>query len=1070
MINRLINKRLRIALLTVIGMSTFLMAQEGSVSGRVTDLQTGDPLVGANVLVVGTNLGAATDINGEYSISRVPAGAQRLNANYIGFASNSSNTDIPVGGSATLDFGLSVAALNLNEVVVTGAGTAVEKSKIGNSVGVVNMSSLEDAPITNFSDILQGREKGVVMLPNGGLNGEGAQIRIRGTSTLSQSNEPVIYLDGVRLDNTMGASFGGGTPSRLDEINPDAIERVEILKGAAAASLYGTQAANGIIQIFTKQGAISKPQFTAEVSTSTSSFDEGRFKLNSGFGRDQATATRMAGLFPDYAKSGLKPYEVISVPFVGWLYDKGTNRSVSTSVRGGAPGATYFASLRYLNTDGPYDESASLLGKPVGAADPTKPGANDKRDQIMMSATLNIIPTDRMRIRLSTNYTQTNHNTIQNNNNIYGTTSLIMMGKPEHSTADNATGSIAFATARETTYRSLANEGENTTISLQTSYRVTEGLNLSGTFGLNTTLNKFTSLTPFGYNVDGKVASNVQGYLGQGSADKKVYSMDVKADYALEIGSALSLENVAGFQAFQTVQKNIEGSGSQFPGPGLQVLGALGAPSNPYSSYSEVIEAGFLAQSRIGFQDYLYTTIGIRQDANSAFGSDFSTITYPRVNVSYILSNHLGQLGPVSTARLRMAWGKAGQQPGAFDQFTTYLPWASEFGPGLSPGNVGDPSLSPEISTEIEMGGEVGLFNDKLAFDFQYWDRTVKDALVQRAFPASGGFYRTQLSNIGQLEASGWEVGVDANLIRNSNLSVEVFGSLSYLEEKIVSLGGAPEQKVGGSYPRYRNFLTEGYAPGTYFGAKLNRDDKYPIDINGDGVADSDSDLLAFFTTGGAGVRSGWNPVMAIPTQADVDAGRAKGLSSLDWNLGKPTPDYTSSFGVRVDYGKNWSVNTLFESRFGKYEVTNLTDAFRKSHSLIGRNTPDAADNESRLMNPANAGQGRLDAANDWVRRNLALSPYSGLNTIEDASFVRLRELSLSYKVDATLAARLGLKSMTVAVSGKNLWMSTDYSGIDPELNAISGNRGGLNGFLQSIDAFGVPIPRIWNLSVKVGL
>jgi len=1069
MINNLINNRLKTAFLMILGMSTFLMAQEGSVSGRVTDAQTGDPLVGANVLVVGTNLGAATDINGEYAISRVPSGAQRLNANYIGFASSSANVDIPVDGNATSDFGLSVAALNLNEVVVTGAGTAVEKSKIGNSVGVVNMSALEDAPITNFSDILQGREKGVVMLPNGGLNGEGAQIRIRGTSTLSQSNEPVIYLDGVRLDNTMGASFGGGTPSRLDEINPDAIERVEILKGAAAASLYGTQAANGIIQIFTKQGAISKPQFTAEVSTSTSSFDESRFKKNSGFARDQATATRMAGLFPDYAKSGLKPYEVIEVPFIGWIYDKGSNQTVSASVRGGAPGATYFASLRYLNSDGPYDENATLLGLPVGAADPTKPGSNDNRDQFMMSATLNIIPTDRMRIRLSTNYSQTDHNTIQNNNNIYGTTSLIQMGKPEHSTATNATGSIAFATARETTYRSLQNEGENTTISLQSSYRVTDGLNISGTFGLNTTLNKFTSLTPFGYNVDGKVASNVQGYLGKGSADKKVFSMDVKADYALDLGG-LSFENVAGFQAFQTINKDIQGSGSQFPGPGLQVLGALGSPGTPYSSYSEVIEAGFLAQTRIGFSDFLYTTVGIRQDANSAFGSDFSTITYPRVNVSYIPTTHIGQLGPVSTARVRFAWGKAGQQPGAFDQFTTFLPWASEFGPGLAPGNVGDPSLSPEISTEIEMGGEVGLFNDKIAFDFQYWDRTVDDALIQRAYPASGGFFRTQLSNIGQLDASGWEVGMDANVIRNSNLSVDVFGSLSYLEEKIVSLGGAPEQKVGGSYPRYRNFLTEGYAPGTYFGAKLNRDDKYPIDINGDGKSDSDSDLLAFFTTGGAGVRSGWNPVMATPTEADVAAGRAKGTGALDWNLGKPTPDYTSSFGIKVNYGKNWSLNTLFESRFGDYGVTNLTDAFRKSHSLIGRNTPEAADNESRLINPANAGQGRLDAANEWVRKHLALSPYSGLNTIEDASFVRLRELSLSYKVDATLAARLGLKSMTVAVSGKNLWMSTDYSGIDPETNSISGNSGGLNGFQQSIDAFGVPIPRIWNLSIKVGL
>ena len=1053
--------RLGITILMLVGMSTFLFAQQGSISGRVTDADTGDPLVGANVLVVGTNLGAATDINGEYSISAVPAGAQRLNANYIGYASSSSNVDIAADGSATADFGLSVAALNLNEVIVTGTGTAVEKSKVGNSVGIVNMESLEDAPISSFSDILQGREKGVVMLPNGGLNGEGASIRIRGTSTLSQSNEPVIYIDGVRLDNGSGGAGPGGKPSRLDEINPDAIARIEILKGAAAASLYGTQAASGVIQIFTKQGAISKPQFSVEVETGTSAYDKTRWKENSGFARDQATATRMAGLFN---KSGLKPYEVISVPMVGWLYDSGSRQGVSASVRGGAPGATYFASLRASSSDGPYNESATLLGKPVG-------DANDKRDQFMASATLNIVPTDKLRLRLSTNYTFTDHNTIQNNNNIYGTTSLIMMGKPEHATENNATGSMAFASARETTHRQQNNEGDNTTISLQTSYRVMDGLNISGTFGMNSTLNKSTNLTPFGYNVDNFMSYATQGALSKGKIDKKVYSVDLKADYAGQLG-VISHESVLGFQTFQTVVKAMSGGGQQFPGPGLEVLGALGSNSAG-SSFSEVVEAGVLAQTRIGYQDWIYTTFGIRNDANSAFGADFTTITYPRMNVSYIPTNQLGQLGPVSTARLRFAWGQAGQQPGAFDQFTTYLPWASEFGPGVSPGNVGNPALKPEISTEIEMGGEVGLLNDKLAFDFQYWSRDVKDALIQKQYPQSGGFYRTQVSNIGSLEASGWEIGVDASLIRNSNYSVDLYGSISYLEEKILELN-APEQKVGGSYPRYRNFLAEGWAPGTYFGAKgsweVDSNIKYPIDSDGDGIANTEAELLAFFTSGGAGVRSGWNPVMASPTEADVKAGRAKGTGALDWYLGKPTPDYNANFGATIKVGKNWRINTMFESKFGNYGITNLTDAFRKSHGLIGRNTPDAAQGEADLMDPAKAGQARLDAANNWVRKYLALSPYSGLNTIEDGDFTRLRELSVAYVLSPEIAARFGARSVTLSFAARNLKIWTNYSGIDPELNSISRSDGGLNDFQQSIEAFGVPIPRTLNFSIKVGL
>ena len=160
-------KRFLLSSVLTLGVSSLLLAQSGTVAGRVTDTDTGDPLVGANVTVMGTNLGAATDINGEYSIGNVPAGAQRLKADYIGYGSTTMEVDVPADGSANAAFSLAVAALNLNEVVVTGTGTAVEKSKVGNSVGVVDMEALEDAPITNMTDILQGREKGVVMLPNG---------------------------------------------------------------------------------------------------------------------------------------------------------------------------------------------------------------------------------------------------------------------------------------------------------------------------------------------------------------------------------------------------------------------------------------------------------------------------------------------------------------------------------------------------------------------------------------------------------------------------------------------------------------------------------------------------------------------------------------------------------------------------------------------------------------------------------------------------------------------------------------------------------------------------------------
>jgi TonB-dependent SusC/RagA subfamily outer membrane receptor len=221
-----------------------------AVVGTVTDAATQRPLGNAQIVVVGTRLGAMADADGRYRITGITPGAVRLSARLIGYAQSTQNVTIAAGQTDTVNFALAQSAVTLSDVVVTGTGGAVQEKKLGNTVAKVDLRDLQNAPVNNPDEVLQGRVPGVSLLPTSGVTGEGARIRIRGNASLSQSNQPIIYIDGIRV-HTGGGGGGGTSASRLNDIDPSSIERMEILKGAAAATLYGTEASNGVIQIFT---------------------------------------------------------------------------------------------------------------------------------------------------------------------------------------------------------------------------------------------------------------------------------------------------------------------------------------------------------------------------------------------------------------------------------------------------------------------------------------------------------------------------------------------------------------------------------------------------------------------------------------------------------------------------------------------------------------------------------------------------------------------------------------------------------------------------------------------------
>ncbi|MCH8961699.1 MAG: TonB-dependent receptor plug domain-containing protein, partial [Bacteroidetes bacterium] len=479
--------------LLVLGLPLQAMAQ-GTLSGTVRDANTLEPLIGAQIVIPALTMGSVTDFDGVYTVVGVPVGTHVVQIRYIGYRTMSETVAVASGQTVTLDVDLSETAINLDEIVVTGAGGPVEKRKLGNSIVTIGAAVLENAPIQTFSDILQGREPGVVGLPSGGQTGEGTRIRIRGSASLSQSNEPIVYIDGVRANNGGGLTFnGGGSPSRLDDINPEAIERIEILKGAAAATLYGSEASNGVIQIFTKRGNVGPPRFTFQTTQSVINYPH-VYDANVGFARNQAQADTMARWFN---VSGLQPYQLVTQTFMEDLYETGYAQTYSASVSGGSPGITYFASLRWQDEDGPFGGQDRRY--PVGVTTI----AEDLVKRAQATASLNIFPSDKLQFRIVSSYTDSYNKTMDSNNNIYGVPSLAQFSKPELVRFNNETGAIAFATVNEAMQQVLEQNVRRFVGSVGSNYRPLDMLTLDATFGVDFTSQKATDGRAFGWNIDG---------------------------------------------------------------------------------------------------------------------------------------------------------------------------------------------------------------------------------------------------------------------------------------------------------------------------------------------------------------------------------------------------------------------------------------------------------------------------------------------------------------------------------------------------------------------------------------
>ena len=704
----------------------------GTIVGQVTDGLTQTPITGAQVFIPGTQHGGLTNQDGRFLIINVPAGEHTVRTVVIGYASQDVRITLEAGGTATASFALSVSAIALDEVVVTGQGRETARREIGNTITTVSTAGLETAPVSSMSELLQGRSAGMTIMSGGGYVGQGSKIILRGAGSIAMGVQPLIYVDGVRIDNSdySGVWTGGTSWSGIDDINPADIERVEVVKGAAAATLYGTEASSGVIQIFTKRGR------------------EGQ----------QSTWTYSG----EYGVSNTpKDWWDVSL-YAPWFYDNyvdnGNSMEHQLSTQGGLEGFSYFASGTYRTQTGQLP--------------------NNGEDYYSFRGNMQLFPREDLVLQLNTGYVERAITMPQDANNIYGYGINAIAGGKEG----------LFMAIDEIEKIEAQLKSDRFTSGLKAEWRPLGDLMLRGVVGADILHFDNFEFQPYAAN-----SFNPQGRKDNTRRNMTTLNLELAGAWFRQLTDNLKMDLTFGFQAYNTNEGRTNAYGEAFPAPGLSTVGSA-ANTTGWEWRQEQKSAGFYLQDQIGFKDFLFLTVGGRADGHSAFGEDHPYEFYPKAAVSYVISEHGFFPSFVEQFRIRAAYGTAGQQPGAFDAVRTWEPMSALEGTAaVTPQNIGNPELAPEKSFETEFGFDADLFNGRLGIETTYYNQRTEGALIAVRYPPSEGFLNTQLENVGEIKNHGLEVSANGTILETDNFRWTGNVNLHFTENEIINLGEEEE-------------------------------------------------------------------------------------------------------------------------------------------------------------------------------------------------------------------------------------------------------------------------------------
>ena len=971
--------RVLLALAAVLMLSaTELIAQQaGTVRGRVIEAATQRPLSGVQVSVVGAERGALTNASGAFIIVGVPAGPHTLRAQLIGYSSADESVTVVGDQSAEVNFELSQSAIELDAIVVTGTAGGAQRRAIGNTVSSVDAATItENAPVANVTQLLQGRTPGLTIMQSSGQVGTAATFQIRGASSLSAGNNPVFYVDGIRM--TSGSYGGFGTSnnttretSALDMLNPEDIESIEVIKGPAAATLYGADAAAGVVQIITKKGRAGQQGIQWNLRAEAGRIDwhlpmRSNYTLCTNEGELAHTATSISrighsnwiGCAEMNPSASWQERLLVETPLAdpGVLRD-GSTQNYTLSGRGGGDRYSF-----YFSGDTSADEGVF---------------SNNYFNRTSGRANFTVTPTDNFDVTVTTQFVTTDTQQPQNDNASNGWLRNSWRGLPGFD-APFAYGWRGLGPDEMRIYDNVT-DTERFVLGSTVNYSPFEWLRNRLTFGMDAgdriATNFYpidrTGRQPFG-------ATNAQGYISNLDRVNRDYTLNYTGTASFDVTPELTSSTSFGMQYLAENYRSVQTVGEGLISDDVRLIhDDNNLRTSVFESTRQERSLGFFVEEQLGWQNRLFLTGAVRVDDHSAFGSNFSVAVYPKAAVSWVISEEpFFDVAWMDNLRLRAAYGQAGNAPSPFaaDRIYGAANVVAEDGTlasALTPDAYGNPDLRAERGEELEIGFETSLFEDAVGLEVSYYNSRTNDALISVPVAPSTGFTGSTLQNVGSISNSGFELQLFGSPVRTPDVTWDAMLNLSTNRNELVSLGAT------------RDFIPVGYR------SSQRHQEGYPL----------------------AGY---WAEAVQYDGSGNLvldDAGRPVLSEEMEF-IGSSTPTREASLTNTFTLFGNLQLYAFMDYKGGHY-LFNMSDqtSIQDGNHILA-NDPTVSEDE-------------------W----LALR-YGGNGAfIEKADFVKLRELSVRYNLPIDWVSRFGADGLSVSLAGRDLAVWSNYSGADPEVN-----------------------------------
>lgn len=1014
-----------------------------TLTGRVTETPSGNGIPGVVVRIQNANLAMATNGDGRFSLSAdLAPGTYQVVFSSIGFRSQTKTVELGASTLVTVNGTLTADNIGLDEVIVTGTSQGTTRKQMGSYVSSIKGDDLVRAPSGNVLSSLQGKAPGAQISQNSGDPAGGMSVRLRGVSSVNSGSDPLYIIDGVivnnattRVTNTSANYDGGGSgvggngnfvgaigQNRMVDINPNDIERIEVLNGAAAAAIYGSRANAGVIQIFTKRGVSGKPVLSLSTTFTSSHLrkqvEVNRSPVKFGGSVDEFTQDVIQTVGnPPMLLTNTTP--VTRYNYQDYIFQSAAGTDNTVSLAGGSENTKFYTSLGYFSNQGIIK--------------------NTDFRRYNMRANLDQKITDWAKVSAGFSYIHSDANEKPEGNSFFSPmNSVTIIGNFHDIFARDALGNLKAVgergrvnpvsviediKQRQTVNRVIANA--------RLVLNPVKKLTVDYTIGLdNTTQNGTTFIPPFAYNVStgffgggAGLDPSLNGYASAANNIATLFNHELNFTYDTKLSDLLlSTTQLGG--SFQYEKTNYLLSNGRGLAPFVQsVNGASTILPNNDARLQQAISGAYLQQN-FKYKDHLFLTGAVRVDQSTVFGERNRTNAYLKGNVSYVLSsaNYWAGLGVSEwwdTFKVRAAYGESGNLTGigAYERFNLYLA-SSYLGKTslISRTQQANVNVAPERQTELELGTDLSFFKNRLGFVFNWYSKKVNDLLVPVVIAPTTG-YISLLENHGSLKNKGIEIMLTGTPVIVNDFKWNTSFIFNRNRNRAEGTGAMQLISTNAGAPVA---LIDGESVGVFYGTFFARN--------------ADGSLL----TNAAGIPQLERGIQNSSTSYTVQRG-ANGLPTgtpLRKVIGNPNSDYTASFINDFSY-KKLGLHIQLDASHG----ADVWNADWRTRQGVGNGK--VAEQEQMGLLPRGYVAG-VYATEEW--------------RIDDGSYIKLREISLSYNIGNVEFVR----DLTINLSGRNLVSWDNYKGYDPELNS-----GGQSTLLRNIDFGAVPIPRTFSLGVR---